>query len=55
MGDFAFSCHAKLIGCDEDSWVCSGLEVVRAWVGGELNATEFGGGLVGDANKASMN
>ena len=48
---FAIFCHAKLIGCDEDNWAGSGLEVVLALVGEELNATEFGGGLIGDTNK----
>ena len=52
LGIFAISYHAKLIGYNKDSWIVSGLEVVYAWVSEESNATEFGGWLVGDANKA---
>ena len=49
---FTFCCHAKLVCCDEDSWVRSRLEIIRSGIGGDLNAVMFGGGPVSNANKA---
>ena len=44
LGIFAISCHAKLIGCDENSLICGRLEIIRVLISEEIKGHNIGQG-----------